>query len=110
MGFSSPMMPALIEITLFYALEVLTRFTRSSASAIWLAKAVRIRSCSWVMTAIRISGFHSQDPKNPCRTLERNIPEPGPVEGVGVITGNSSVLERPGRNGDVIFIQDKPGT
>ncbi len=41
--------PKLDEFTknyILYTLEVLTRFTRSRARAIWLANAVRIRSCS----------------------------------------------------------------
>jgi len=57
--------------------------------------------------AVRISGFHSQNPKNTRRTLEGNIPEPGPVERIGVITGNGTMPECPGRNCDVICIQDK---
>ena len=50
-------------------------FTRSSASAVWVANAVRIRSCSWVITPSGSAGFTPMIPRTSrelCRGINRS--------------------------------------
>jgi len=48
-GLSFESVALVIDFISHISREVLIRLNRSSARAVWLAKAMRILSCSWVM-------------------------------------------------------------